>query len=133
MKNRIRLFVIEEEKKQWKLNLDRNIERPVFPPTRHLTCHFVNCSQKTFFTCGLYYKNIMIENDTSRVIRMMAVSDAPSCGIILVTLEVSLAHILFFIIYAPRVINYAPRNIYSTGVTHDDHHLQSSDFHSTGH
>jgi hypothetical protein len=67
-------------------------------------------------TSGLYYKNIRIVNDTSRVIR----SDAPSCGItiILTTLEVS-----FMVI----------ENIYSTGVPHDDCHLQSLYFYSTGH
>ena len=31
--------------------------------------------------CGLYCKNIMIINDTSRVIRMMIISDTSSCGI----------------------------------------------------
>jgi hypothetical protein len=31
--------------------------------------------------CELYYKNITIINDTSRVIKMMIVSDAVSCGI----------------------------------------------------
>jgi len=35
--------------------------------------------------------------------------------------------------YAPRVIDYAPKIIYSTGVTHDDRHLQSSHFYNTGH
>jgi hypothetical protein len=29
----------------------------------------------------LYHKNITILNDTSRVVRMMIVGDAPSCGI----------------------------------------------------
>ncbi len=32
-------------------------------------------------TWGLYYKNITIVNDTSRVLRMTIVSDAPSCGV----------------------------------------------------
>jgi hypothetical protein len=75
----------------------------------------------------------MIENDTYRVIRMTIISDAPSCGIILVTLDGVIGNHTIFIIYAPRVINYAPRNIYSAGVTHDDHQLQSSHFYSTGH
>jgi hypothetical protein len=30
---------------------------------------------------GLYHKNIMIVNSTSRVVRMTIVSDAPSCGV----------------------------------------------------
>jgi hypothetical protein len=60
-------------------------------------------------------------------------SDVPSCGVILMTLEVSFTIIICFIIYAPRVINYAPRNIYSTGSTHDNHHLRLSYFYSTGH
>ncbi len=34
-------------------------------------------------------------NDTSRVVRMTIVSDAPSCGIILTTLEVSLTVVIF--------------------------------------
>jgi hypothetical protein len=35
--------------------------------------------------------------------------------------------------HAPRGADYAPRNIYSTGVTHDDHHLQLTVCYSTGH
>ena len=35
-------------------------------------------------------------NDNSRVIRMMIVSDAPSCGIILMTLDVSFTIIIFY-------------------------------------
>jgi len=30
---------------------------------------------------GLYYKSIMIINNTSIVVRMMIISDAPSCGV----------------------------------------------------
>jgi hypothetical protein len=29
----------------------------------------------------MYYKNVTIVNDTPRVVRMMIISDAPSCGI----------------------------------------------------
>jgi hypothetical protein len=32
-------------------------------------------------TCGLYYKNITIINETSKVVRVMIVSDAQGCGI----------------------------------------------------
>ncbi len=39
-------------------------------------------------------------NDISRVVRMMIVSDAPSCGIIMTTLEVSFTIIIF--IYRPQ-------------------------------
>ncbi len=45
-------------------------------------------------------------------------SDAPNCGVI------NDHNIL--IIYAPRVVNYAPGNIYSIDVTHDDRYLRSS-------
>jgi hypothetical protein len=48
---------------------------------------------------GLYYKNIMIVNDTSRVIRIMLQLRA-SLVIIPMTRGV---------INAPRVINYAPK------------------------
>ncbi len=34
-----------------------------------------------YLSCGLYYKNITIVNDTSRVVRMTIESDAPSCGV----------------------------------------------------
>ncbi len=47
----------------------------------------------------------MIVNDTSRIIRIMIVSDAPSCGI-------TYGHHSYDtrgVIYAPRVVNYAPR------------------------
>jgi len=42
-------------------------------------------------------------NDTSRVIRMMIVSDAPSCGVILTTLQVSLT-IIIFLEKDPKII-----------------------------
>ncbi len=73
-------------------------------------------------SCSLCYKNTTIVNDTSRVIRKMIVIDAPSCGatiVILTTLEVS-----FMLLDL--------ESIYSKGVTHDDHHLQSSYFYSIG-
>jgi hypothetical protein len=37
-------------------------------------------------------------NDTCRFIRMMIISDAPSCGVIMTTLEVSFTIVIFFII-----------------------------------
>jgi hypothetical protein len=69
-------------------------------------------------TCGLYYKNITIVNDTSRVIRVTIVSDTPLSPmiVILMTLEA-----LFMLL----------EHIYSTGVTHDDRHLRLSYFYST--
>ncbi len=41
-------------------------------------------------------------NDASRVIRMTVVSDAPSCGIILITLELSFT----IVIYKPLMCLY---------------------------
>jgi hypothetical protein len=32
-------------------------------------------------TSGLYYKNIATINETSRAVRMMILSDTPSCGV----------------------------------------------------
>jgi hypothetical protein len=51
-----------------------------------------------------------------------SVSDAKSCGVILTTRGVIYNHDIF-IIYAPRVVSYALRNIYSIGITHDDCHI----------
>ncbi len=67
---------------------------------------------------GLCYNNIMIVNDTSRVV----ISDAPSCGspmiVILPTLKESFM---------------LSENINSTGITDYNIHLQSSYFYSNGH
>ncbi len=67
---------------------------------------------------GLYYKNIVMVNGTSRVV----ISDAPSCGspkiVILPTLKESFM---------------LSENIYSTGIIDYNIHLQSSYFYSTGH
>ncbi len=57
------------------------------------------------YHCGLYYKHITIINDDS--IMMLQVVASPTI-VILTTLEVS------FMLLA---------NIYSRGVTHDDHHV----------
>jgi hypothetical protein len=65
-------------------------------------------------SCGLCYKNIMIVNDTSEVLLQVVAS--PTI-VILTTLEVS-----FMLL----------ENIYSTDVTHGDHHLRPSYFHSKG-
>ena len=42
-------------------------------------------------------------NDASRVIKMMIVSDALSCGVVLMTLEVSFTIIILFIMQATDV------------------------------
>ncbi len=68
----------------------------------------------------LYYKNIMIINDTFRVVRMTIVSDSPSCALIIILTILEMSSIV-------------PENIYSTGITHDDRHLQLPYFYSTGH
>jgi hypothetical protein len=74
----------------------------IFDPLLHITI------------CGLYYKDIIIANDDSRVIRMMLQVVASPMIVILTTLEVS-----FMLIY-------------STGITYDCH-LQSSKYsYSTG-
>ncbi len=54
-----------------------------------------------------------------------SVSDTPNCGVTLKTLEVS------FMLLESSIMLL--ESIYSTGITHDDHHLQSSYFYSTGH
>jgi hypothetical protein len=38
----------------------------------------------------------LVTNDTSRAVRIMIVSDAPSCGVILTKLEVSFTIAIFF-------------------------------------
>jgi hypothetical protein len=50
---------------------------------------------------------------------MKIVSDAPSCGMILITMTLEVSFMLL-------------ENIYSTGITHDDHHLPSSYFYNIG-
>ncbi len=57
----------------------------------------------------------MIVNDTYKVIRMMIVSDAPSCGVTYNRHSDGSRGV----IYAPKVVNYVPRE----GTTHDDCHL----------
>ena len=56
-------------------------------------------------TRGLYYKNITIVNYTSRVLRITIVSDALSYGITYSCLSGDSRGA----IYAPRVINYSPK------------------------
>ncbi len=50
--------------------------------------------------CNIMFSRCIIDsrsiNDTSRVIRMMIVSDAPSCGIILTTVEESFMIVIYF-------------------------------------
>ncbi len=71
-----------------------------------------------YIPCGLYYKNITIVNDTSEVVKMMLQDVVSPAIVILMTLEVS------FILLD---------NIFSTGITHDDRHLQLSYCYSTVH
>jgi hypothetical protein len=71
----------------------------------------------------------MIVNGTSTDVRMMIVSNTPSCGL---TYNCNFDDYRG-VIYAPRVINYAPRvinyapmlleNIYSTSISHNDCHM----------
>ncbi len=56
-------------------------------------------------TCGPYYKTITMMNDAFSV---ASVSDA------------TIGESLMLINYAPRVINYAARELYSIGITHGD-------------
>ncbi len=66
-------------------------------------------------TCGLYYKNITIVNDTSRVFTMTPQLGASLTIIILMTLGVSFMLLELSIMLLD--------NVYSTGVTHDDRHI----------
>jgi hypothetical protein len=72
--------------------------RQIFDPLLHITI------------CGLYYKDIIIANDDSRVIRKTLQVVASPMIVILTTLEVS-----FMLL----------DNIYTKGIPYD-HHLQSS-------
>ncbi len=79
-------------------------------------------------SCGLYNKHITIVNDVSEVTRrwrskLWHHSDN-SRGVIY-------DHTIFLFILL--VINNAPRNIYSIGITHDYCHLGLSYFYNTGH
>jgi hypothetical protein len=64
---------------------------------------------------GLYYKNITIVNDTSRVVSLMPQLGASLAIIILMTLQVA-----FMLLESPIMLL---ENIYSTGVTHDALHI----------
>jgi hypothetical protein len=56
---------------------------------------------------------------TPRVVRMTIISDDPSCGVTYHNSDDSRG-----VIYAPRVVNFTPKNIYSTSVvTHWDRHM----------
>ncbi len=55
----------------------------------------------------------------------LTVSDAPSSWVILMAVGIIYGHDII-VVHAPRVV------IYSTCVIHDDRHLQSSYFYSTG-
>ncbi len=72
-----------------------------------------------------FIKNITIINDTSRVIRMMPQLGASIIIVIMVTLEV-----IFMLLESSIMLL---KFIYSTGTTHDNHHLPLSYFYSTGH
>ncbi len=71
---------------------------------------------------GLYYKNITIVKDTSRVFRLMPQLGASLTIVILTTLEVA-----FMLLESPIMLLESPimllENIYSTGVTHDALHI----------
>ncbi len=54
---------------------------------------------------SLYYKDIMIVNDTPRVIRMTIVNDAPNCGVTYNHHSDNSKGV----IYTIRVVNYPPR------------------------
>ncbi len=73
----------------------------------------------------------MIVNDTSRVIRMMPQLRVSLMNIILSTMEVS-----FMLpessILLPESPFLLPKNTYSTGITHDHHHLLQSSYFYTG-
>ncbi len=60
---------------------------------------------------GLYYKNITIVNDSTRLVSEWRTQIEASLTVINYTPRV--------VNYAPRVMNHAPRE-HSTGVTHDD-------------
>ncbi len=79
----------------------------------------VGCTQH------LYYKNITIVNDTSRVVRMTPQLEASLTIIILITLEVLLMLLESSIMLL--------ENIFNTGLTHHDCHLLLSYLYSTGH
>jgi hypothetical protein len=72
----------------------------------------------------MYYKNIMIVNDTSRVVRMIPKLGASLIIIMRTTLEVS-----FMLLELSIVLL---EGINSTGITHDDCHLRLSCFYSAG-
>jgi hypothetical protein len=78
---------------------------------------------------GLHYEHIAIINDASRVVSKLRSKlwhlSHDSRGVIYDQ--------NVFKIYVPRVVNYAPKNIYIADVTNDDCHLQLSYFYSTGH
>jgi hypothetical protein len=71
-------------------------------------------------TGGLYYTNITIVNDNSKVIRMIPPLGASLTIIILTTLEVS------FMLLESSIMLL--ENIYCTGITHGDRQLQLSYF-----
>jgi hypothetical protein len=52
-------------------------------------------------------------NDTFRVIKMTIVSDAPSCGVILMTLKVSFTIIICFIIQTTSGLGWFRPNVLS--------------------
>jgi hypothetical protein len=84
--------------------------------------HSVTC----LLFSGLYYKHITIVNDESRVVGKLTLQIVASLMIvILMTVEVSFMFLESSIMLL--------ENIFSTGITHDGRHLQSSYFYSTGH
>jgi hypothetical protein len=79
----------------------------------------------------IYYKKIMIVNDTSRVIRMMPQLRVSLMNIILSTIEVSfmLPESSFLL---PESSILLLKSTYSTDITHYQHHLLQSSYFNTG-
>ncbi len=103
-------------------------ERPISCKHSSLLLTLIKLGLKMLYNnepSGLYYKKIMIVNDTSRVIRIMPQLRASLTIVILMTLEVS----LMLLESSIMLLN----NIYSTGITYNDRHLQWSYFSNTGH
>ncbi len=78
-------------------------------------------------------KNIMIENDKARVVRMMPPQEVSfmllESSIIL--LESSIMFLVSSIMLLESSVMLS-ESIYHTGITYDDYHLCSSYFYSTG-
>ncbi len=87
-------------------------------------------------TCGLYYKNIRsVKDDSKSVIDGSRSVNDDSKSIIddcksiiddsrsVIDDSRAMLQIVASRTDNSRVVNYAPRGIYSKGITHDDHHM----------